>query len=134
MVSTKWTYHKEPWKKWVSPVITLIFWKFCYSLRTSSKGLIWCINNRYVHIPTFWKSCSFICQCFSLCEKCPYSELFWSAFSRIRTEYGEIRRSKQLIQKYPENLRWVRSFCKDTSCKTPNSVKMVSARYFLKLL
>ena len=27
----------------------------------------------------------------SLREKCPYSELFWSAFSRIRTEYGEIR-------------------------------------------
>ena len=23
-------------------------------------------------------------------EKCPYSELFWSAFSHIRTEYGEI--------------------------------------------
>ena len=22
-------------------------------------------------------------------EKCPYSELFWSAFSRIWTEYGE---------------------------------------------
>ena len=28
----------------------------------------------------------------SLREKCPYSELFWSAFSRIRTEYGEILR------------------------------------------
>ena len=28
----------------------------------------------------------------SLCKKCPYSELFWSAFSRIRTEYGEILR------------------------------------------
>ena len=26
----------------------------------------------------------------ALREKCPYSELFWSAFSRIRTEYGEI--------------------------------------------
>ena len=26
----------------------------------------------------------------SLREKCPYSELFWSVFSRIRTEYGEI--------------------------------------------
>ena len=26
-------------------------------------------------------------------EKCPYSELFWSAFSRIRSEYGEILRS-----------------------------------------
>ena len=29
---------------------------------------------------------------FSLREKCLYSELFWSAFSRIRTEYGEILR------------------------------------------
>ena len=26
----------------------------------------------------------------TLRKKCPYSELFWSAFSRIRTEYGEI--------------------------------------------
>ena len=26
----------------------------------------------------------------ALGEKCLYSELFWSAFSRIRTEYGEI--------------------------------------------
>ena len=23
-------------------------------------------------------------------EKCPYSQFFWSVFSRIRTEYGEI--------------------------------------------
>ena len=28
----------------------------------------------------------------SLRKKCPYSELFWSGFSRIRTEYGEIPR------------------------------------------
>ena len=28
--------------------------------------------------------------CHSLRKKCPYSELFWSAFSRIRTAYGEI--------------------------------------------
>ena len=26
----------------------------------------------------------------ALREKCPYLELFWSAFSRMRTEYGEI--------------------------------------------
>ena len=25
-----------------------------------------------------------------LADKCPYSELFWSVFSRTRTEYGEI--------------------------------------------
>ena len=29
-------------------------------------------------------------QSHTLREKCPYSELFWSVFSRIRTEYGEI--------------------------------------------
>ena len=28
----------------------------------------------------------------SLCEKCPYWELFSSVFSGIRTEYGEILR------------------------------------------
>ena len=27
----------------------------------------------------------------ALREKCPYLELFWSAFSRIRSEYGETR-------------------------------------------
>ena len=27
----------------------------------------------------------------ALRKKCPYLELFWSVFSRIRTEYGEIR-------------------------------------------
>ena len=29
---------------------------------------------------------------FALREKRPYSEFFWSVFSRIRTEYGEILR------------------------------------------
>ena len=28
------------------------------------------------------------CPIMTLREKCPYSELFWSVFSRIRTEYG----------------------------------------------
>ena len=27
----------------------------------------------------------------TLCKKCPYSELFWSAFSCIWTKYGEIQ-------------------------------------------
>ena len=27
----------------------------------------------------------------TLRKKCPYSELFWSVFSSIQTEYGEIR-------------------------------------------
>ena len=29
---------------------------------------------------------------YTLRKKCPYSELFWSAFSRFRNEYGEIIR------------------------------------------
>ena len=28
----------------------------------------------------------------ALRDKCPYSEFFWSLFSRIRTDYGEILR------------------------------------------
>ena len=30
----------------------------------------------------------FFCDCFSLREKCPNTELFWSVFSCIRTEDG----------------------------------------------
>ena len=32
---------------------------------------------------------------YSLRKKCLYSELFWSVFSRIRTEYGEILRMRE---------------------------------------
>ena len=34
-------------------------------------------------------------------EKCSYSGLFWSAFSRIRTEYGEL----QIISPYSVQMR-----------------------------
>ena len=37
----------------------------------------------------------------TLLKKCPYSELFWSAFSHIRTEYGEI----QCISPYSVRMR-----------------------------
>ena len=30
-------------------------------------------------------------------EKCPYSELFWSAFSRVQTKYGEILKIRTRI-------------------------------------
>ena len=33
-----------------------------------------------------------------LCEKCPYSKFLWSIFSRIRTEYGKMRKSKTRIR------------------------------------
>ena len=36
----------------------------------------------------------------SLRKKCPYSRLFWSVFSHIRTEYREIRSKEQNNSKY----------------------------------
>ena len=39
----------------------------------------------------------------TLRKKCPYSELFWSVFSRIRTEYGEILRISLYLVRIGEN-------------------------------
>ena len=43
----------------------------------------------------------------TLREKCPYSELFWSVFSRIWTEYGEILHispySVRMLEKADQN-------------------------------
>ena len=47
-----------------------------------------CVCVRGVHM--FWVGVHLVKE--SMREKCLYSELFWSAFSRIRTEYGEILR------------------------------------------
>ena len=55
----------------------------------------------------------------SLLEKCPYSELFWSIFSYIRTEYEEILRIslysvqmwKNMDHNNSEYRHFLRSFC-----------------------
>ena len=39
----------------------------------------------------------------TLCKTCPYSELFQSAFSHIRTEYGEIRSISQYSVRMRKN-------------------------------
>ena len=43
---------------------SLFLWKFCFSLRTSYKELIWCTNGRNAHMRTFCNSWSFIWRCF----------------------------------------------------------------------
>ena len=40
---------------------------------------------------------------YSLSKKCPYSELLWSVFSRIRTEYGDILRISPYSVQMREN-------------------------------
>ena len=40
----------------------------------------------------------------TLGKKCPYSELFWSVFTRIWTEYGEIRHMSPYSVQIMENM------------------------------
>ena len=48
----------------------------------------------------------------TLREKCPYSELFWSVFSLIRTEHKEIRISRSVKYKiYSENVNIIIFSC-----------------------
>ena len=49
------------------------------------------------------KAISKLFSCNSLREKCPYLELFWSVFSRIRTGYGEILRISTYSVRMREN-------------------------------
>ena len=61
-----WVQNGPIKKNGVLPVTTLFFWKFCFSLRTSSKRLISFANNANAHIRTFCKNWSFIWWCFFL--------------------------------------------------------------------
>ena len=64
-------------------------------------GLIWVNAEKFLQLDTISTSKNKELHCYNydyfevdkhtLRKKCLYSELFWSVFSRIRTEYGEIR-------------------------------------------
>ena len=55
------------------------------------KATMFSITKMFVQVfPRAWYAMCMFTRV-TLRKKCPYSELFWSAFSRIRTEYGEIR-------------------------------------------
>ena len=53
-----WVQNRPITKNGVLPTTTLLFWKICFSLRTSYRDLIWCTNGLNAHIPTF-------CKCWS---------------------------------------------------------------------
>ena len=74
-------------------------------------------------------------QC-SLRKKCPYLELFWSAFSRIRTEYGKMwTRITLNTDTFHAVLvitrQWECELC-SIPCSYPNKFK-VSVKKFLSL-
>ena len=69
-----------------------------------------CVVSMYVcvcvcGVHMFWVGVHLVEE--SVRENCVYLELFWSAFSRIRTEYGEILRispySVQMREKADQN-------------------------------
>ena len=87
MVTTKWVYHKE---RSFANNYFIFFWKFCFSLKTSYKGLICCTNNPSAHICTFRKQWSFIWLCFfpvSIFKETKYagisSHRHWACITRI---------------------------------------------------
>ena len=61
-----WLQNGPITKNWVLPATNAVFWKLCFSFRTSYKELIWCTNNPISHICTFCKHWSFIWPCFFL--------------------------------------------------------------------
>ena len=51
----------------------------------------------------FWQHLLHEYSAWTLRKKCPYSELFWSVLSRIRTEYEEILRISSYSFQMREN-------------------------------
>ena len=92
ILSAKWSQFTEItlWH-WCSPVNLLHTFRTPFPKSTSGELLLTLVAVNY-----FLKKVS--SQLFGrffnilLREKCPYSELFWSVFSRIRTECGEMLR------------------------------------------
>ena len=79
----EWGVQNGPNRKYeVLPTPAISFGKFCFSLRTSDKELIWCTNYPNFHIYTFNKSMTFIWVCFFAVSNLnrvnnPHSTLNW---------------------------------------------------------
>ena len=79
----KWRVQNGPITKTGVLRVTNTFWKFCFSLRTTYKKLIWCTNYPNVRFHTFRKYWSFIFFIFSCVDikarptvKMPWAYLF----------------------------------------------------------
>ena len=64
-------------------------------------------------------------------KKCPYSELFWSVFSRIRTEYGGIRSISRYSVRMRENTDQNNSECEHILCSMLNELNIYKLYVFL---
>ena len=83
------------------PVTTLFFWRFCFSVRTFYKELIWCTNYPNVHVDTFRKSWSFIWECFFPVNIHKTKILHWG----FRTKLAQ----NEVLECYDKPMHWTLS-------------------------
>ena len=72
-------------------------------------------------------------------QKCTYSELFWTAFFRIRTEYGEIRSISPHLVRIRENVDQNNSEYRHFSRSVNNErlgkkVAKLTLKFYIRLL
>ena len=86
----KWWVQNGPiTKNRVLTVITLFVWKFCFSLRTSYKELIWFTSDSNAHIPTFCIRWNFIRGCFFLVSTLKVPQYTYKALSMFSTPLSQ---------------------------------------------
>ena len=81
------------------PATTLFFWKFCSSLRTSYKDLIWCTNAPNAHIRYFCKRWSFVYIWISL--NTTDLNRFMKIVFRILNKHAPIKRKYICVNEAP---------------------------------
>ena len=95
-------------KRTALQVTTLLFWKFCFSLKTSYKELIRCTNDPNPHIRTFCKRWSFIWRCFfpvSILKKTKVTQLKQLSNERSSVIQGQINLIKFVESSKFDNIR-----------------------------
>ena len=64
--------------------------KVAPDMNISKRRILMDVFSQFSYCPLLWMSCSQINKLIVFVTACLYPEYFWSSFSRIWTEYGEI--------------------------------------------
>ena len=126
------------------PVTTSFVWRFCFSLRTSYKKLIWCTNNPNFHVCNFRKRWSFIWRCFfslwvssvqiNMVFKSSHSSMFYKiVFPKVNKSEYIACPIYQFCWQYAIILVW-KTWCTNISMKNMikciKSVKLLNVKSF----
>ena len=98
---TVFNYHQS-WNKFFHLKNCIMAHRVC-AYGSSMNGCPGNIAVIYIYIVCIYYILNKLYIIYTLRKKCPYSELFWSAFSRFRNEYGEIIRISMYSVRIREN-------------------------------